>query len=66
MNRALLLILAPALLVALVYLAAGWGWRVSLPVAIGALALGGVLLFFARRARQASDPHSGTGNGKEA
>jgi len=65
MNRAFLIILAPALLVALVYLAAGWGWRVSLPVGIGALALGGVLLFFARRARHASGARSGAGNQKE-
>ena len=46
MNRAFLIILAPALLVALLYLGFGWDLRISLPLGLVLLvAAAGVLLW---------------------
>ena len=51
MNRAFLLVFAPALLVALAYLGIGWNLRVSLALGVALLAVaGGALLW--RRWRQ--------------
>jgi len=52
MNRAFLIILAPGFLVALLYLAMGWGWRVSLPAGGLALALAGTFVLLRGRARR--------------
>lgn len=49
MNRAFLMIVAPALLVALVYLGFGWGLRVAWPVGVVLLAVGGVALLWRRK-----------------
>jgi len=49
MNRGFLIILAPGLLVALLYLGFGWDLRVSWPAALVVLVLAGGALLVRRR-----------------
>ena len=51
MNRAFLLIFAPALLVALAYLGIGWNLRVSLSLGVALLAVAGGALLWRRGKR---------------
>jgi len=57
MNRGFLVVLAPGLLVALLYLGFGWKLHISLTLGVVLLAVGGAaLLWERRRHRQASLP----------
>ena len=49
MNRAFLIILAPALLVAALFLGLGWGLRVSLPGGLAVLGIGAVAYLLRQR-----------------
>jgi membrane protein implicated in regulation of membrane protease activity len=56
MNRAFLIILAPAALVAAAFLGLGWGYTVSLPAGLVVLALAsGAFLLRRRKVRLAAD-----------
>jgi len=59
MNRGLLIIVVPAMLVALLYLAVGWGYAVSAMAAAGGLVLVAAVLLW-RHKRHAENSPRGT------
>jgi len=60
MNRAILLIAIPALLVSIFWLTIGWGWRTALAGACVELAIAiAVINYLTRRKSAPPDPGSG-------